>query len=196
MVEPVARDYSLVASQVFLEGAQELLGHERLEQLRGCPVNGNGIAFRDVRALMDSLEEAYGSQGGRGLALRIGKAVFRHGLKELGGQAGFQDVQYRILPSPRRVEQGLQTLAQVVSDTFENPVVVTDVGSHWLWRMEGCPVCQGCNTGDPGCYLVVGLIQEFATWAAGGRFYRVMETECRAAGDPACVFRIEKKPLD
>ena len=196
MVEPVSRDYSQVAAQVFLEGAQELLGNERLEGFHGRPVNEDGFAFQDVRALLRYLEEAYGAPGGRGLALRIGRAVFRHGLKELGGQAGFRDMEYRILPSPRRVEQGLQTLAQLVGDTFQSPVAVTDEESHWQWRMDACPVCQGCRTEDPGCYLVVGLIQEFATWAAGGRFYRVKETGCRAAGDPACVFCIEKKPLD
>ena len=196
MVDPVARETSQVAAQVFLEGAQELLGHEHLARFRGCPVNGAGFAFQDVRALLQKLEEAYGGPGGRGLALRLGRAVFRHGLKELGGQAGFRDVEYRILPSPRRVEQGLHTLAQVVGEAFQSPVAVTDVDSHWLWKMDGCPVCQGCCTEDPGCYLVVGLIQEFAAWAAGGRFYRVKETQCRAAGDPACVFCIEKKPLD
>ena len=196
MVEPVARETSHVAAQVFLEGAQELLGDEHLSRFRNLPVNGGRFAFQDVRALLQNLEEAYGAPGGRGLALRLGRAVFRHGLKELGGQVGFRDMEYRILPSPRRVEQGLKALAQVIGETFDSPVAVTDVDAHWQWRMEHCPVCQGCRTEDPGCYLLVGLIQEFTAWAAGGRFYRVRETQCRAAGDPACVFCIEKKPLD
>jgi predicted hydrocarbon binding protein len=53
-----------------------------------------------------------------------------------------------------------------------------------------------CADGNQECYLIAGLLQEFTTWADGGRFYRIMETECRGNGSQACLYRIEKKPLD
>ncbi|RPJ46775.1 MAG: hypothetical protein EHM21_08500 [Chloroflexi bacterium] len=207
MVKTVVSADSQVTAQILLAGAQEILGTEGMRKIIERLSSGAGspkdmspgweekISLAQAGPFLRELETLYGATGGRGLALRIGRAVFHYGLKHLGEQAGFRKTEFRLLPAPRRLDNGLRTLARIVGDECNSSVAVSDEGTHWLWRMDRRPNDPGPQMGDP-CYLIAGLLQEFTAWAGGGRFYRVVETECQAAGCPACVYQIEKKPLD
>lgn len=186
---------SQIAAQVILESARELFGSTPARVQAG----GGYSEIRDlqdVSNLLNGLEDTYGPTGAHGLTQRFGKAVFRVGLKELGGQAGFRSIEYRILPSPRRVAVGLQALARMVSASMGGTITVSEDDAHWYLRADDCQECRERVTAGPCCFAMVGLIQEFAAWASGGRYYRVTETECRASGAAACVFQIDKKPLE
>ena len=199
MVQMTVRADSKVAVQILFEGAQEVLGTEGLQELKEQSSSGTGADLQplhEAAAFLDSLEENFGRPGGQGLSLRIGRAAFRYGLKHLGAQAGFQTMEFRLLPPSRRLETGLNVLARLLHEAFGDRIAVTDDGSHWLWHAEGGVLCRGDSAGPNSCYLMTGILQEFMTWAGGGRVYRVVEAECRASGSRACIFRIEKKPLD
>ena len=186
---------SQIAAQVILESAREMFGTEpaRIREVSGRP---EIRSLEDVSSLLERLEDTYGPAGARGLTQRFGKAVFRAGLRQLGGQAGFRSMDYRILPSPRRVEVGLESLARMVSETTRDTVTLSEDDAHWYWRVERDQDGGGNLPAGLNCFATTGLIQEFAAWASGGRFYRVMETECRASGAAACGFRIDKQPLE
>jgi len=47
--------------------------------------------FADVSAINQALEEIYGPRGGRGLALRAGRATFADSLRNFGALAGAGD---------------------------------------------------------------------------------------------------------
>ncbi len=192
-------------AQILLDGAQEILGRETLRNVierispSGQSANalahaagrgsaGGSPALGDAGSFVRALEEIYGAPGGRGLALRIGRASFRSWLKYFGDKAGFRTTEFRLLPAPRRLKNGLQTLAQFIGEESGRAVSVSDGEDCWLWRVD-----SACSH---NCFLIAGLLQEFTTWAGGGRFYRVVETECLASGGLACVDRIEKNPLD
>lgn len=195
-------------TRLFLEGAEEVLGAEQLNrlvkeitpeggELKGEPQNeGIPLTLADAGPLLWKLESLYGAASGRGLAVRIGRSVFKYGLQQYGDQAGFHAVEFRLLPSPRRIAAGLQLLAQALGEACHDTITVTDGDTYWLWQSQHCPICRDHTSPDPCCYLVIGLLQEFAAWAGGGRFYPVTETTCRASGGPSCEYRIEKKPLD
>ncbi|MEO0565950.1 MAG: 4-vinyl reductase, partial [Chloroflexota bacterium] len=51
-----------------------------------------GFDFADYTALNVALEEMYGPRGGRGLALRAGRATFAQGLRAFGALAGVGDL--------------------------------------------------------------------------------------------------------
>lgn len=205
MVNTIVNTPLKVTTQILLDGAQEILGMETLQKVvervapgGSSPCGGafHKLPLREAGPFLRALEEMYGQPSGRGLALRIGRAAFRYGLKCFGDRAGFLSVEYRLLPAPRRLESGLRSLACLFGEEYCSKISVSDEGTCWLWRMERDP-----KTAGPDCFLIAGLLQEFTTWAGGGRFYRVVEIECaegrsEAAGSPACVFRIEKKPLD
>jgi predicted hydrocarbon binding protein len=44
--------------------------------------------------------------------------------------------------------------------------------------------------------LAHGILEESVFWGTGGRRFRIEETECIAVGAKACVFKIDKKPLE
>lgn len=191
-----------------LQGAQELLGMENLKRaLDGLWVEqaafsgwGHpdvvGIPYEDTTRFPTNLEALFGQAGGRGLALRIGRAAFKYGLKQYGEEAGLTSVEFRLLPPTRRLETGLRILSEVIIRETGDQVTLQDQDTHWLWRSERCPMCWGRTAEDACCYMTVGMLQEFMSWAAGGRVFRVAEVACRAAGAEACVYQIEKRPLD
>lgn len=195
-MESTVRNVSDIATQIFVEGARELLGVEQWSRFASGS-HAAGAPNRTVAGILThSLEKHYGHSVGQGLALRIGRAVFRHGLKQLGDQAGFRTTEYRMLPAPRRVETGLHNLARVIAEYTGSEITISDEGNCWKWQVDNCQVCQGYSASEPCCYVLVGLIQEFTGWADAGRYYQVKEIACRAAGAGACVFQINKQPLD
>lgn len=206
MVESSVGDCSKEMALVMLEGAQEVLGAERLNSMLDEILpnrSGSGdaaaldwLSFSEVCSLPQILEGVYGIQGGRGLTLRIGRSSFKYGLKQLTGFAGLREVNFRLLPAPMRLERGLKLLADQFAAEFGDSMMVTDEGRFWQLRSETCPFCQDHLAADSCCYWMVGLLQEFTAWASGGRFYPVNEVECRAAGAFTCTYQIEKKPLD
>jgi len=54
--------------------------------------------FKAVTQLQESLEQVYGPQGGRGTALRVGRACFQYGLREYGSMLGITEMTFRLLP--------------------------------------------------------------------------------------------------
>jgi len=205
------------------EGAQEMLGLEGFRQMfeqtagvgffplaAALPAHhgSNGAAIGasagfpahdeplSVAGLPRALEQRYGAASGRGLALRIGRSAFKYLLQRRGDTMGLNSVDFRFQRAPLRMKTGLHLLAQELIKDSGDRITISEDAAYWVWRSERCPVCWGRETGEASCYLTVGLIQEFLAWAGSGRYYRVIETECRAAGAAACTFRIDQKPLD
>jgi hypothetical protein len=198
MVKTFVNTDSQVAAHILLDGAQEILGMELIQKVieragleHISAVHGSrpNLSFAQVNLFMRALEEMCGETGSHGLALRIGRAAFQYGLKQYGDQAGFRSMEYRLLPTPRRLESGLHSLAKIVARECGSKITVSDEGAFWQWQM-------GRQAAAQDCFLIAGLLREFTSWAGGGRFYRVVETECQVWGNPACTFRVEKRPLD
>ena len=69
--------------------------------------------FAYLAALAEGLEELYGGRGGRGVALRIGRAWFDQGFKDFGAFAGFNHPVFKTLPLESRARLGLDALQHV-----------------------------------------------------------------------------------
>ena len=196
MVDTVLNADAQTALFILYEGAREVLGAERLQEVKADFDSANPARpLAEAGSFLKALEAGFGMAGGRGLALRIGRAAFRYGLPLYGERIGFRSVGFRLLPAPRRLESGLLALARLLAPAL-GAVTVTDEGGHWLCHVEDGVGSDEAPAQSPLCFFVAGLLQEFTLWASGGRFYRVTETQCRASGSPACQYRIEKKPLD
>ena len=63
--------------------------------------------FADFSALNLALEEMYGPRGGRGLALRAGRAAFADALRHFGALAGASDLAFRVLPLQMKMRIGI-----------------------------------------------------------------------------------------
>ena len=154
------------------------------------------IKFEEVSAIQRAFEEIYGPRGGRGLMLRVGRACFKHGLREYGPILGFTDLAFRLLPLEEKIRQGAESFAEIFNRFSDQHVYVEEDDNCFYWKVERCPLCWGRVTDTPICHLEVGLLQEALYWVSGGKFFDVEEIECLAKGDPTCRIVIGKKSLD
>lgn len=196
-------------SQIVLVGVEEITGRPgvraalnaaELSNLYQSSNIGNPAVgefpFNELSAIELALEEMYGKRGGRGIALRAGRAAFKYVLRSYGQSLGLIDLNYRLMPLPVRFRTGLDALAKLFSDLGSTPIAVVESGEGWFWRIERCPFCWQIKSKEPECAFLVGFLQEFFTWASGGKVYHVQEKECLAMGKTACVIRIELRPFE
>jgi predicted hydrocarbon binding protein len=151
--------------------------------------------FADFAALNAALEEMYGPRGGRGLALRAGRAGFARGLQGFGALVGASDLAFKVLPLGTKLKLGLPMMAAVFNQFSDQISRVEEKEDHFVYYIDRCPVCWGRKTDKPVCFAAAGLLQEGLRWVSGGKEFRVDETTCIGMGDQACTFIIYKEPV-
>lgn len=151
--------------------------------------------FSQVSSLTETLEQLYGPHGGRGLALRIGRACFSYGVRQYGAQLGITEMAFRLLPLPAKISAGARAFAELFNRFTDQRVRVEEDGDKLLWHIEQCPLCWGRHAHEPVCHLAVGLLQEALYWLSGGKVFTVEEKTCIAAGDDACTIVIDQTPI-
>lgn len=151
--------------------------------------------FADFSAINGALEEMYGPRGGRGLALRAGRATFDEALRNFGALAGVGDLAFKVLPLQAKMRIGLPAMARIFSQTSDQYSTVEEMDDHFLYTIHKCPVCWGRKTDKPACFIAAGLLQSGMKWVSGGNEFRVTQTTCRATGDETCDFVIDKEPV-
>ena len=151
--------------------------------------------FADLSAIMGALEEMYGPRGGRGLALRAGRATFSDALRNFGALAGVGDLAFKVLPLQAKLRIGLPAMAKIFSQISDQLSTVEEKDDHLVYTIHRCPVCYGRHSDKPDCYIAAGLLQESLKWVSGGSEFRVNESKCIAMGDPTCEFIVYKEPI-
>jgi predicted hydrocarbon binding protein len=153
--------------------------------------------FADFSAINWALEEMYGPRGGRGLALRAGRATFADALRNFGALAGVGDLAFKVLPLEIKLRIGLPAMAKIFTQLTDQYSTVQEYENEFVYTIHRCPVCWGRSGEDkPVCFIAVGLLQGSLKWVSGGLEFRVTETKCIAKGDPTCDFVIPKKPIE
>lgn len=151
--------------------------------------------FQSVSLLQSALEQAYGPRGGRGVALRVGRACFKYGLDEFGSQLGFTETAFRLLPLPTKLRVGAKSFADLFNTQTHQFVRVEETETKILWQIESCPLCLDRYETESVCHLAVGLLQEFLYWVSSGKVFHVEETACIARGDTTCTIEVKKSPI-
>jgi predicted hydrocarbon binding protein len=152
--------------------------------------------FADFGAIGNAIEEMYGPRGGRGLALRAGRASFAQGLSEFGSVVGASELAFKVIPLATKLKVGLKAMAETFTKFSDQKSNVEEADDYFVYTIYQCPVCWG-RTGDRNiCYGAVGILQEGLRWVSGGKDFKVEEIECKAKGDENCVFHIFKEPLN
>jgi len=152
--------------------------------------------FNSLSRLLAGLEAFYGPRGGKGLALRTGRACFKYGIREFGPLLGITDLAFRLLPLSTKISEGAKLFAETFNKFTDQIVKVEETEAQILWQIERCPVCWQRKSSEPICHLAVGLLQESLYWISGGKHFCVEETDCIAQGASACTIAIEKYPLE
>ena len=155
----------------------------------------SAFPFSTVSSLTEMLEQAYGPHGGRGLALRIGRACFNYGVRQYSTQLGLTEMAFRLLPLPTKLHAGASAFAELFNNFTDQRVRVEEDDGKILWHIERCPLCWERKSPDPVCHLAVGLLQEALYWLSGGKVFNVEEKTCIAAGDQTCTIVVDQSPI-
>lgn len=195
----VARIYLLAMEEIMgKNGLNAILNMAKLSSLidNYPPDNlDKQFDFSQYSALNAALEEMYGPRGGRGLALRAGRAAFARALQSFGAMAGAGDLAFKVLPLGTKLKMGLPAMAGIFTQVSDQISKVEEKDDHFIYVIERCPVCWERTSDKPVCYAAVGLLQEGLRWVSGGKEFRVEEITCHANGDEFCTFAVYKEPI-
>jgi predicted hydrocarbon binding protein len=195
-------------SRIFIEAMEEIMGKNGLnailnlaglsEYIGNYPPDNleKSFDFAYFTALQVALEDMYGPRGGRGLALRAGRATFAEGLRGFGALAGVGDLAFKVLPLAAKLKIGLPSLANILtqfSDQISN--VYEEGGDKYIYTLERCPMCWKRKADRPVCYAGQGLLQEALRWVSGGHEFKVDMATCIAKGDDMGRYVIFKDPI-
>jgi hypothetical protein len=150
--------------------------------------------FAYMTAINEALEEMYGARGGRGMALRIGRASFSMGMKDFGAFSGMRDPAFKLLSQPKRLEMGLRAIETVYNRFSDQDTRVEDGDEVYYMEVEISPMSWGRITDRPVDHALVGITQEALRYASLGFEYHVQQIACRASGGDSNIFRISKTP--
>ncbi|HET7144115.1 MAG TPA: 4-vinyl reductase, partial [Anaerolineales bacterium] len=91
------------------------------------PANAECIfSLTTVSLLQSTLEQAYAPRGGRGVALRTGRACFKCGLKKYGSMLGLTEMAVRLLSLPTKLRTGTKTFAGLFNKYTDQKVIVEE----------------------------------------------------------------------
>ncbi len=157
---------------------------------------GKEFDFADVTAINMGLEEMYGPRGGRGLAMRAGRAAFAESLRNFGALAGAGDLAFRVLPLQIKLRIGIPAMARIFSQISDQYSTVEEFDTEFRYTIHKCPQCWSRHGLEkPVCFMGAGLLQEGLKWVSGGSEFRVNESKCMAMGDAVCEYVIQKAPI-
>lgn len=152
--------------------------------------------FAYFTALCVALEEMYGPRGGRGLALRAGRATFADALRGFGALAGVGDLAFKVLPLAAKLKIGLPAMANIFTQFSDQISNVHDDGDKYIYTLERCPMCWNRKADRPVCFIGQGLLQEGLRWVSGGHEFKVDISTCIAKGDDMGRYIIYKEPIE
>jgi predicted hydrocarbon binding protein len=199
--------YPQKMGRIILTGMEEVMGSHgvdavlRLASLEQYiknypPANAErDFSFQTISLLQSTLEQTYGPRGGRGLALRVGRACFKYGLKEYGSMLGLTEMAFRLLSLRTKLSSGTKSFANLFNHHTDQIVRVEEKDNKIFWHIERCPLCWERTADEPVCHLAVGLLQESLYWISGGKIFDVKETACIAQGDETCTIVIDPVPF-
>jgi predicted hydrocarbon binding protein len=183
-------------------GLRSILNYAHLEHYidRFPPDNDNVvIPLQDVKVLCRSLLELFGLKGARSLQLRIGRENVRRGLEKRPCIARSMRIAARLVPEKRKMRIGLEKLVDTAKQRYTSLVYAPDERielheeeDYFLIIERDGWESEDVISSTPVCQVYVGILEAVVEWITGAT-HRVEEIECRAMGDPADVFRIEKK---
>ena len=207
MITTIQYYYPNRMGRIILLSMEEVMGQNGVNALlklgalssfiNNYPPDNNELKFpfASVTNLTETLEHAYGPHGGRGLAVRVGRACFNYGVRQYGTQLGITEMAFRLLPLPAKLSAGATAFAELFNKFTDQRVRIEHEDGKILWHIERCPLCWERKAADPVCHLAVGLLQEALYWLSGGKVFNVEEKTCIAAGDETCTIEVDESPI-
>jgi predicted hydrocarbon binding protein len=154
------------------------------------------ITTGEYSALSAALMTFYG-RAGRGMTLRIGRLGCKMAIEKQGALFNVAgSLALKLLPVGQQLKLGMENLQSGFRKLGESigedyGLSVEDRGETIAYIANACPMCAGQQADAAICTIFTGNLEEGARWLTGHE-HQVVETSCRAKGDPACVWEVSK----
>jgi predicted hydrocarbon binding protein len=133
----------------------------------------------------------------RGMTLRIGRLGCKMAIEKqsaLFNVAG--SLALKLLPIGQQLKLGMENmqsgfrkLGESIGEDYD--LSIEDRGETVAYIAKACPMCAGKQADAAICTIFTGNLEEGVRWMTG-KEHQVVETACRAKGDPACVWEVSK----
>ncbi len=143
--------------------------------------------------LQSILETEYGSRGGRGLSVRIGRASFKYLLGAFGSEYGLMEPSFRLLPLKVKMKKGSEVLAGLFNAYTDLNIRQEQDEQYLYWHVERQP--HLAENEGPRCCLPMGMLQEARYWVRAGKVFEVEEKDRASDGSPARMLRVHRSPI-
>ncbi len=183
------------------KGMHVILRQAKLEHLiNNYPPNEPAVvgnySFGDYSNLSAALLSFFG-RAGKSMTLRIGRLSAQYAVEQQSAAYGLNTLvkASRVLPLTAQLKAGLMVMQNGFRKLMgeEMKLSVEDRGDKFAYIAETCPICAGKGAEAPICWVHNGALDQSISWLTGKHFV-IEEIECRATGDPACVWEVSKKP--
>ncbi len=154
-----------------------------------------GFPFSHVARIQQGLYDMYGAKGARVFAIRGGEETFQHSLSKYDKVQKAARAAMGLGSTDVRAKLGLQFFSKFFNTVSDQVVRIDEDDNYYYWVIERCPMCWERQSAEPVCHLGVGVLKAAANWATE-RNFRVQEIKCTAMGAEACVYAMDKQPID
>ncbi len=186
---------------VGINGLKSILNITGLSKFTGnYPPNNSGIQSNavDFSALVKGMIDVIGIAGAKAIMRSAGRRGFQFVVEKSPELFGLVGMELKKLGSD---DERIMAIQGAIS--YETNKIFGDghqefrkTGDGYEIRINRCSWCHTIKgTERPVCFGEEGFDDEALFWATGKR-YRVVETECRAMGAAACVFKISGTPIE
>jgi predicted hydrocarbon binding protein len=180
----------------FIQGLIETIGLEEFEKLAHSIVKPGGKNIKTIDPVRQRMDQVYGPDSARGIAICAGRAAFAHLLRQQENELGFTSESFRFAPGKVKLKKGLVLLSKWMSSHFAEVVEVESKDKFWLFSITPKQKEQPSEVTSNLCDFKLGLLQGFLAWASGGKYFAIHEVACCCSGAEKCCYRIEKTPIE
>jgi predicted hydrocarbon binding protein len=186
---------------VGINGLHSVLNMSGLAKFKGnYPANNSQIQSNavDFSALVKGMIDVIGMGGAKAIMRSAGRRGFQFVVEKSPELFGLVGIELKKLDSDDERIMAIQgAISYETNKIFgEGHQEFRKTEDGYEIRINRCSWCHAIKGTDrPVCFGEEGFDDESVFWATGKR-HRVVETECRAMGAPACVFVISATPIE
>lgn len=187
------------------DGLKFILQKAGLERFIDDPPSGemtvSDVTFHEYASFSAALINHF-QRPGKNMVMRIGREsaqmamAFQRALFNMAVITAAQT-----LPASVQIKMGLVAMLNGFKQLYEHKAgqefiaAIEERGEHYAFVMQTCPFCAGKQSESCVGWLWEAVLEESARQTFG-KFFDVVEVECKAKGDSAGVWLVPKEPSD
>jgi len=154
-----------------------------------------GVKFSEYGRVEQAVEDFYGPRGARAMLMRVGREIFRYGLREQSAVLGIAGNALKNMPlisMQAKMKILLQQIVAAANKTVNQPARLEEDADSFIVVIDRCMCEYRPRHPAPCCLVTVGTFGEAMKWLTDKQV-QVKEITCLNMGADACRYQIPKK---